>query len=182
MKKVLMILVVLVAIFTLSGCYLDLDDPSHDDDFVLVSNYFERIDGTLEVVERYYLPKIDGELVFYELDIEALDLVSNTTRLTYQFRGNYKVESEEPLNIYMLSELKWVNITENDYIYSENKLEDDVLVEYGTLPIIANDYEIGNTIRVIYQENNIYQHYYLQRTNNYMYIRYGDIRGLLNNA
>ena len=179
MKRLTLLFIVILMTFTLSACYLDVYDDSHDDEYVVVSTYFERVSDTFDVIELYYIPQIDGEIIFYDLDENILEKTGKLNKITYELRGNYKIETQSPLNIYMVKQLAWVSITENDYIYSESKLETDILVQYGILPIIGKDYELGDTIRVIYQENNLSLHYVLARQDNRMFVRYGDIRELL---
>jgi hypothetical protein len=179
-RKIVFIVMLFVMILTLSACDLiDINDTSNDDKYVQVKSYWVFNEETNEVEKLYYLPTVNNDIEFYDLDIETLELVDTTTSITYQLNGNYKIVSDDEMDLFMVNKLKWENISEIDYIYSGNKLEDDILVTYGDLPIIASTYEIGDTIRVVYQENNLLLHYALLREDYNLYIRYGDIRELL---
>lgn len=182
MKKLLFIVLIFSMMFTLIGCDLiDVNDATHDDEYVMVSTYWEIDEVTKELFKVYYVPTINGEIEFIDLlTLGEIELVGQTNILNYELRGNYHLGTQEPLDLYMKTELKWENISEYDYIYSTKKLPNDVLVEYGTIPIISSEYEIGSTIRVIYQDNQAYLHYTLMRVDYNLYIRYGDFRELLN--
>ena len=179
-KKLLGIILLFTMVFTLSACYnIDLNDTSHDDEYVEISTYWALNEESGEVEKLYYIPTLSGNVEFYQIDRGNLEIIDQTQTITYQLGGNYHIVSNEPLNLYVKSELVWENISEIDYIYSNTKLEDDTLITYGDLPIIANTYEIGDTIRVIYQENFLQSHFVLLREDYSIYIRYGDIRELL---
>ncbi|MDY0278850.1 MAG: hypothetical protein RBQ97_12280 [Acholeplasma sp.] len=178
--KLLFGVLLFLMVFTLSACdLLDINDTSHDDEYIQVSTYWAINEETKEVERLYYLPTVSNGIVFYDLDIDELEKVNETHSISYQLNGNYKIESESNLDLFMVKTLKWENISEIDYIYSDSKLEDDILVTYGDLPIISSNYKIGDTIRVVYQENNLLLHYALLREDYNLYIRYGDIRELL---
>ena len=180
MKKLLGIVLLFSMIFTLSACYnIDLNDTTHDDEYVKVSTYWALNEESGDVERLYYIPTIIGTINFYDIDIDDLELINQTQKITYKLNGNYHIVSDKPLNLYVKNELVWETISEIDYIYSDSKLEDDVLVTYGDLPIIASSYELGDTIRVIYQENFLQSHFVLLREDYGVYIRYGDIRELL---
>jgi hypothetical protein len=169
-----------VMILTLSACDLiDINDTSNDDKYVQVKSYWVFNEETNEVEKLYYLPTVNNDIEFYDLDIDELELVNTTNVITYQLNGNYKIVSDDEMDLFMVNKLKWESISEYDYIYSDSKLNDDILVSYGNLPIIASSYQIGDTIRVIYQENNLSLHYVLIREDYNLYIRYGDIRSNL---
>lgn len=190
MKKLLLVFIVLMLSLSISGCTLngiDLDDTSHDDDYILVSVYYDLDVETHDVVKNIYVPTItsglDYTLRFYtldELDGDVENILSTTT-VEYGILGNYSITSNEPIDIYAISDLKWESIPESAWYEtpSEKRLNDDLLVNYGTLPILSETYQIGDVIRVIYQENNLSLHYMVSRSDTRLFIRYGDLRTLL---
>jgi len=179
MRRLLSGLILVLTSVILSSCWLDVNDSSHDNEYVIVSTYYIQVKDSFDVIMVYYIPKIDGEIIFYDLDDNTLEIVGQTNLLTYQLRGNYSIQTLAPLNIYMGNKLVWNSIPEIGYIYSETKLNSDVLVIYGTLPVISKTYEINDTIRVTYQENNLSLCYILARESTKMFVKYGDIRELL---
>jgi hypothetical protein len=180
-KKLLFIVLIFLMVFTLFGCeFIDTSNTSRDDEYIMVSRYWALNEKTGEVELVYYISTVNNKISLYQLEIDDLELVNQTYTINYQLRGNYSITSQEPLNVYMVKTLMWESISEIGYIYSDNKLPNDVLVESGTLPIISDSYQFGDTIKVIYQDNNIQNHYILSRVNNGIYIRYGDIRELFN--
>ncbi len=181
-KKLFLIFIALMLSVSVMGCVLngiDLNDTSHDDDYIVVSLYYEVDKKTGELVQKVYLPTIN-ELRFYESnEIGNLELYVQTNEIRYQLYGNYNIKSKTSISVYVVSDLKWENIPETAWHESNQRLNDDVLSTYGTLPILATSYKLSDVIRVIYQDNNLWLHYMVARTDTRLFIRYGDLRTLL---
>jgi hypothetical protein len=180
MRKILTILILLVISTLLISCDIDLSDTSHDDDYIIVSTYYEYDEQNDEVIKLYYVPKITTSLTFYTFELDELEKVDEIYEVNYGLRDNYFIKSDEPIELHAVKQLKWDSIPEKYWLGSTDKrLEDDVLTTYGDLPIISINYELYDVIRVIYQDSNLYLHYILVRENNYLFIRYGDLRKLI---
>lgn len=183
LRKMLLVFIALMLSVSVMGCVLngiDLKDESNDDNYILVSIYYDVDVKTNEIVQKAYIPE-SAELVFYTLDeIQGeLEHALTITEIHYQIKGNYRLLSRKPIKVYAIDEKSWVSIPESAWHYSQDKLQDDVLVTYGTKPLLLPTYEIGDVVRVIYQDNGLQLHFMIERAYQHYYIRYGDLRALL---
>ena len=168
----------------LSSCSVDFTDSSHDNDYILVSTYYEIDSNSNTVIKEFYVPYVNYNLSglrYYDIsEVLDLEVVALTSQVTYGMFGNYTIVSKTtPIMVYGVSTLKWKTIPENDWIYSTQRLQDDVLVTYGTLPMLSPNYELYDTVRVLYEDLNLTACYVVVKVDTRTFIRYGDLRALL---
>lgn len=185
-KKLLMIVIVVLLTLSFTRCSfggVDLNDTSHDDDYIVVNLYYEVDLNNGNFIKHIYLPTIEDELHFYddETEIGNLEAYTLTNEITYELYGNYSIVSKTPIQVYAVSDKTWMNIPETAWYETprDKRLNDDVQTIYGTLPVLSSNYELGDVIRVIYQSNNIMQHFMVVRSDTRLFIRYGDVRKLI---
>ena len=175
MKRLIGLILFVVIVLVLSSCKIDLEDDTHDDDYIKVSYYYEVDEETNEVSKVYYV----SDMTFYHFDKDELENVFAIRELSYGSRGDWTVDFKEYFDVYAVKERQWVSIPETAWYESNQKLIDDVLTIYGTLPILSQHYDIGDTVRVSYLENNLLLHFMVQRVDGSFYVRYGDLREMV---
>lgn len=175
MKKFCVLIMTLIVAMIMSSCTIDFSDETHDDDYIKIAFYYAVDEASGDLVKTYYA----WELAFYEFDDGELESVDAIKELTYGYKGVLSLNTKEHLDVYKLRERQWVSIPETSWYESNQKLKDDVLVEYGTRPVLSPSYEIGDTVRIHYIDNGLFQHYMVTRVSETLYVRYGDLRKLV---
>ena len=174
MKKLLMLVLLLVATFVLGGCEVT-DTDRYDHQFIDIRAYWDW-DSERELIERFYY--FDPKTEAVSLVEERLEVVGTANEVSIEFHGNYSIKSKEGITLYQKTDLEWQNISEQGYWASKSQLPDDVLVRYGTLPVLSENYEIGDTVRIFYQDYQLVQHYMVVRADTNYYVNFGEIRQL----
>ena len=175
MKKFYVLIMTLIVGMFMTSCTIDFNDGSHDDDYIKVDFVYEVDEQSGELVKSYYV----WELVFYSFGNDELENVGSTNELSYTRYGYIDVYLGDYVDLYATNNYEWVNIPETAWYESNQKLPNDTLVLYGTLPVLSPSYEIGDSVRVYYLDNNLALHYMVVRSNNTIYVRYGDLRKLV---
>lgn len=175
MRRVLLLVLTLVLGMIFSSCTIDLEDGTNDDNYVRVYYYQEIDEETDEISLVYYV----NNLTFYEFDKDELENVFAIHELSYGPRCDWTVDFKEYFDVYAVKEKRWESIPEIAWFESDQKLSDDVLSLYGTLPILSSSYNIGDVVRITYIEYGLSLHFMVERTDNYLYVRYGDLRKMV---